>query len=342
MTTTALVRGRNARANLPAPLTIAAGRRHTAATILHAWRAGKTENTLRSYEYDLLNFAQYFGNALRLQLPQSNRERIERALTYLFRQSSPSAHEIVLGFRSYLESAGMSAGTINRQIATLRSVTKLGRQLGMMTWYIEVSGVRGEKRRNTEGPTLAQVRQLLDTTAGDTEHDTRDRAIVVTFASIGLRVSELCGLNLQEVDIEHGRAWIRGKGRREKELVPLPPQVVTAIRRYLVYRGTNSGPLFQTRGNRGKSRDGRLETRSVGRIVRKIGERIGLHVWPHGLRHFAITKALEAAPAAGIGLEKVRYYSRHRTIATLLIYQDAHDKGATQRTLADLVAKSLD
>jgi integrase/recombinase XerC len=124
---------------------------------------------------------------------------------------------------------------------------------------------------------------MLAATTADDEGSTRDYAIVLTFFALGLRVSELCGLNLETTDLARGTTWIRGKGRREKELVPLPASVVTAVRRYLEHRGAQAGPLFQTRGQRGKARDGPLETRSVLRIVRKLGQRVGLHVWCHCL-----------------------------------------------------------
>lgn len=164
---------------------------------------------------------------------------------------------------------------------------------------------------------------------------------MLTFFCVGLRVSELCGLNLEETDLIRGNTWIKGKGRREKELVPLPGIVVEAIRRYLTRRGTAAGPLFRTRGHKGKRRDGRLQTRSVLRIVRELGQSIGLHVWCHALRHSSITAALDAAAKAGIGLDKVRTHSRHAAIGTLLIYADEHDRQGTQRTLADLVASTL-
>jgi hypothetical protein len=70
---------------------------------------------------------------------------VQAALGRLFHQSSPSAHEIVLGFRHYLASAHLSAASINRHLACLRSVTKLGRMLGMMSWYLEVPGVKAER-----------------------------------------------------------------------------------------------------------------------------------------------------------------------------------------------------
>jgi len=324
-------------AGVPAPLTIAAGRAHTAETILKAWFQGKSANTIRSYRHDLEAFALYLSRALGISPPMD----VHAAVSRLFKQSAPSAHEIVLGFRHYLETAHLSASGINRHIATLRSVTKLGRMLGMMTWYLEVPGVKAEKRRKTAGPTVADVRRLLDATSGDTEADTRDHAIIWTFYACGLRVSELCGLTLQETDLVRGSTWIKGKGRKEKELIPLPAPVLAAIRRYLTYRGTSAGPLFQSRGYRGKNRDGRLETRSVLRIVRKAGQRVGLHVWCHGLRHSSISAALDAAARVGMSMDKVRAHSRHAAIATLLVYADEHDRERTQRTLADLVASTL-
>jgi integrase/recombinase XerC len=337
MTTTALVRGREARGSLPAPLTIAAGRSHTAETILRAWFENKAEHTIRSYRHDLEDFAMFLSRALSLSPPLG----VNAALDRLFRQSSPSAHEIVLAFRGYLASAHLSASSINRHLATLRSVSKLGRMLGMMTWYLEVPGVKAEKRRDTRGPTVAEVREMLAATSDDTEAETRDYAIVLTFYCLGLRVSELCGLTLQETDLARGTTWIKGKGRREKELLPLPAPVVEALRKYFRYRGTTPGPLFQTRGQRGKNRSGALETRSVLRIVRELGQKVGLHIWPHALRHTSITQAAELGQRAGLGLDKIRAFSRHRSIVTLMVYVDEREREQTQRTLSDLIARSV-
>jgi integrase/recombinase XerC len=334
---TELVRGRDARASLPAPLTIAAGRQHTAETILRAWREGKSDHTIRSYQHDLEDFALYFSRALTI----SPLLHVNAALDRLFKQSSPSAHEIVLGFRHHLASAHMAAASINRHLAALRSVTKLSRMLGLTNWILEVPGVKSEKRRDTRGPSVDGVRRMLAATSRDTEAETRDRAIVTTFYCLGLRVSELCGLTLEETDLTGGTTWIRGKARREKELVPLPAPVVEALRAYLTHRGTVPGPLFQTRGQRGKSRTGALETRSVLRIVRELGQKVGLHVWCHSLRHSSITQAAELGQRAGLGLDKIRAHSRHRTIATLMCYVDETDRTQNQKTLADLVAGTL-
>src|SRR3977135_1707649 len=105
---TDLIRGLDPRSALPAPLTIAAGRSHTAETILRAWFEGKSDHTIRSYRHDLEDFALFFSRALAI----SPRMDVNTALGRLFQQSSPSAHEIVLGFRHHLASAHLSAASI--------------------------------------------------------------------------------------------------------------------------------------------------------------------------------------------------------------------------------------
>lgn len=334
----ALIRGRLAREQQqPGGLVLAGGRRHTADTIWKAWAANKSPHTVSAYYDDLENFAQFFSRALGL----SHRLKPLEALTKLFQQSAPSANEIAIHFQTYLKGAHLAPATINRHISTLRSLTKLARMLGVITWMIEIPNVRHEQRRSTLGPTIADVQALLAATAGDTETETRDYAIITVFFCLGLRVAELCRLDLRDVDFKSKTMWILGKGRSEKELVPLPDLVLDAIRRYLTYRSQNAGPLFQSFGNKGKHSDRRLETRSVLRIVRTLGEKVGLHVWCHGLRHTSITTAAEQGQRVGLGLDKVRAHSRHANLATLTTYIDDHDRQGTKRTLAELVADEL-
>jgi integrase len=68
-------------------------------------------------------------------------------------------------------------------------------------------------------------------------------------------------------------------------------------------------------------------------------QKLGLHVWCHSLRHTSITQAAELGHKAG--LDKIWAFSRHRTIATLMIYVDEHDRQQTLKTLGELVASTL-
>jgi integrase len=74
----------------------------------------------------------------------------------------------------------------------------------------------------------------------------------------------------------------------------------------------------------------------------ELAERVGLHVWCHGLRHTSITQAAELGQKAGLGLDKVRAHSRHANLATLTVYIDDRNRQGTKRTLADLVASTID
>ncbi len=76
------------------------------------------------------------------------------------------------------------------------------------------------------------------------------------------------------------------------------------------------------------------------RIVSELGEQAGAKVWPHGLRHTAITSAVEAAQENGVTLDEVRQFSRHKNINTLLVYRDRVRD--VQGQLASLVARTVE
>jgi integrase/recombinase XerC len=77
------------------------------------------------------------------------------------------------------------------------------------------------------------------------------------------------------------------------------------------------------------------------RLVADLGERVGVRCWPHALRHTAITEAIIRGQQAGLGLDQIRAFSRHRTLQTMLGYRDQRDQAAVQRQLTDVVAGTL-
>jgi integrase/recombinase XerC len=337
MTTTALVRGRNARSNLPAPLVLAGGRQHSPDLLLKAWYESKSPHTVAAYQTDIEEFSLFVSRALAI----SPILKVSEALEWFFQQATASAHETVLHFRSHLERAGMAPSSINRHLSALRSLTGLARMLGVITWRIELPGVKTERRRDTRGPEPAILRQVLEAIDVRSEAGARDAAIIHTVYALAIRAAELCRLDLADLDVARGTLWVLGKGQREKVLLKVPDAAVEAISQYLRHRGTSPGPLFQTRGHRGKHRDGRLETRSVLRIIRTRGAAIGVKLWTHALRHSAITVAIEEGQKAGIGLHQVKSFSRHKNIATVMTYYDERHQAETQAQLATIVADSL-
>jgi integrase/recombinase XerC len=153
--------------------------------------------------------------------------------------------------------------------------------------------------------------------SGDELIPTRDLAMLELFYSTGIRLSELSGMNLEDIDLLSDQVKVRGKGRKER-IVPVGSRAVLALRRYLNLReplvarpGSDRRALFVSR--RGK----RLAPRSIQRIVHRMFDAIGgdgLRV--HSLRHTFATHMLDA----GADLRSVQELLGHASLSTTQVY----------------------
>ena len=277
------------------------------ADLVAAFLAGRNARTLMAYRQDLVDFSVWIGAA-----------GLEDAAQALLAGGLGPANATVLRFRAHLIDRGLAPATVNRHLAALRSLVKLARTLGLVGWTLEVPSVKAEPYRDTRGPGVGGVRGLMS--ALDARQDAkgcRDRALVRLLYDLALRRAEVVGLDVADVDLEAGTVQVLGKGRTERSALTLPSPTSEALRAWLHVRGTQPGPLFVNFDRAGKGR--RLTGASVYRLVRQLGTDIGLTVRPHGLRHAAITEALELT---GGDLRRVQRFSRHRDVRTVGRYDD--------------------
>lgn len=158
---------------------------------------------------------------------------------------------------------------------------------------------------------------LLRAPEGNAPLDLRDRAILETLYSAGLRVGELAGLNLDDLDLADGLATVRGKGKRER-LALLGEQARNALALWLATRptlsprGSGANAVFLNKNGT------RLTTRSVGRLLSKHLARAGLdpRSSPHTLRHSFATHLLDH----GADIRGVQELLGHRNLANTQIY----------------------
>jgi integrase/recombinase XerC len=293
---------------LALPIPAAPGRPADAADrLVAAFLAGRSPQTLRAYRTDLTDFAACTGAG-----------GIAAAAAQLLAGGHGSANETVWHFRNQLQARGLAPATINRRLAALRSLVKLARTLGLIPWLLEIEGVRTEPYRDTRGPGHAGFRKLLEVLAGRSDPKAiRDRAILRLLYDLGLRRAEVVGLDVEDLDLAAGTVAVIGKGRTQKVNLTLPPATREALAAWLTVRDVPSGPLFTTldRASRGR----RLSGMGLYLVVRKIGERVGLRVRPHGLRHAAITRALDLT---GGDIRSVQKFSRHKDVRLLQRYDD--------------------
>ena len=159
-----------------------------------------------------------------------------------------------------------------------------------------------------------QLEALLDDDWGDDERAVRDRAVCEVLYGAGLRVGELCGMDVTSVDLSHGLVRVMGKGRKER-IVPLHRRGIDAVRLWIddaridaLRPQSPPDALFVNR------RGNRMGPRDVRRI---LDARIARgHVHPHALRHTYATHLLEG----GADLRVVQELLGHESLTTTQLY----------------------
>jgi len=172
---------------------------------------------------------------------------------------------------------------------------------------------KGEKRLPTF-LTVDEVVKLVETPGSDNAYESRDRAILELLYSCGLRVSELVGINLNNLDLTSMSVKVLGKGNKER-MVPLGSKASAAIKTYLSQRldlKPDDNYLFVN------SRGGRLSTRSIDRIIKKYAAISGIpkNISPHVLRHTFATHLL----GGGADLRAIQEMLGHKSLSTTQRY----------------------
>ncbi len=298
--------------------------------------------TSRCYGVDLRQYAEYLTEEFNITAShEQERDVLKRAQERAANQ--PNQTEDVVGtlgpssvttmmlqadinhIRSYLAHLSemqYSAATMARKIATLRSFHRwLDREHLIQTNPMLLIRTPRQDKRLPKAIDVEQVEKLLAAPNDSELLGARDRGILETLYSTGIRVSELVGINRGDVDDTGEAIIIRGKGKKER-IVPLGSHALAALRHYISMLDTTTqfpdldrsadAPLFINKHG------GRLSTRSVRRKVSKYLAQAGLDpdISPHTLRHSFATHLLDN----GADLRSVQELLGHQSLSTTQIY----------------------
>jgi integrase/recombinase XerC len=275
-------------------------------------------HTVRCYSADLVQFARYLaagpGEDLKADdLPPEEEldgPRVEQAML----AAEPM---VVRGFLAMMRNSGYSKSTVARKLASLRSFYKHLIRTGVIEASpVSVLRTPRQDRRLPKFLDVQQIDALLAAPDTSCLLGSRDRAIIETIYSAGLRISELTGLNAEDLDELGEVLRICGKGRKER-MVPLGAKAIEAIHAYLAMRKAElgaepRGALFVNRFGR------RLSDRSIRRKLDGylLAAGIDVHISPHALRHSFATHMLNA----GADLRSVQEMLGHANLSTTQIY----------------------
>jgi len=161
--------------------------------------------------------------------------------------------------------------------------------------------------------TIDDIVRLLDSIESGSTLGKRNRALFETFYSTGMRVSEISGLDMEQIDFKKQMITVMGKGSRQR-IVPVGSRALTAIEAYrrMLNRERGQGPVFLNKNMT------RLSSRSIRRILDKIVIECGIHVpvSPHTLRHSFATHMLDC----GADLRGIQEILGHSSLSTTQIY----------------------
>lgn len=256
---------------------------------------------------------------------KSYREDLEQLLEYLTDSlgAAPSPAKITpLDLRTYvsaLHEAGYAKTSISRRLASLRSYFRYAQREGLCDSN-PAKPLRNPRKERKLPHFLSgkEISKLLNAPPRGELLGIRDRAILETMYSAGLRVSELVGIDLDDLDFESGMVRVRGKGKRER-LAPLGSFAVRAINRWLRKRTPAKGlkpdqakAVFLNRFGK------RITTRSIARMLEKYLKLTGLDLRtsPHTLRHSFATHLLDR----GADIRSVQELLGHKSLVTTQIY----------------------
>lgn len=273
--------------------------------IVAAWLAGREPTTLAAYQQSLADFAAW------LQVTTAD------AAARLLSNGAGAANGLALAYRVAMTDRDLKPSTIAVRLSALRSLVKVARLTGVVNWDLEVPMPRVKAYRDTRGPGLASVAGIVTAAANrDDAKGKRDLAIIRLLYDVALRRAEVVSLDVEHFDPENRRLSVKGKGDNGRVWITLPDATAQAVHDWISERGDAPGPLFVELATGKKLR---LSGTSVGRIVTKAGNALGVKARPHGLRHTAITAALDAT---GGDVRTVARFSRHAKIDTVLKYDD--------------------
>jgi integrase/recombinase XerC len=276
--------------------------------LCHLRERNSSPHTIKAYTQELTNFAAYAGS----------------------RRWKEIDHTTIRGFLSQLYQKGLSKTSVARSLAAVRSFYRWLAQEGVVEQNpAKLVATPKLPKKLPRVPTIEEMNSVLDGKMPEVAaFPERDRLIFELLYGCGIRNAELTGIDLDHISLSAEAILIRGKGKKERH-VPFGDAVKSALVAYLPARQTilseahknHSALLINQRG-------GRLTTRSVGRIIKKIAVAKGLSpdVHPHTLRHAFGTHMLEE----GADLRAIQELLGHERLATTQRYTQLSMKHVLQ------------
>ena len=233
----------------------------------------------------------------------------------------------LLEYRRYLDArTDYGVSTKNKYYISAKRYTGILHTAGLLPIDItkdisgkDLKGFKQDKHHRKDGLTAKEVKNLsaylqqLD----PTPNSKRLKAMLALFMYQGLRQIELIRLDVTDIDLKNCKAFVRGKGKDDKAPIALHPYTIVALKDYLLATNKKSGALFTSNSN--NSKDQRLTTRAIRKIIKQVLDSLDIDNSVHGFRHYFTTTLVKHYKG---DLLAVTHYTRHSNLQMLQVYND--------------------
>ncbi len=298
------------------PRAAAAADTQAADALFADYRSRVDADTLRRQEADLALFAHFLGVVQ--AIPAASAPALGARLPLFAQTWANMSHGLIAAFLRWQLQEGYAIGSINVRLATVRRYCALANAAGVIPneAFALIRTVRGYSGRQARAMDAQRQRASTPTRVGakkarprvltpaqvavlkqqpDTPQGRRDALLIALLADLGLRVGELAGLQVENLDVDRGRLTFYREKVHATQTHELPPDALEAARAYLTHDALPSGQLL--RGSRKNSELWKgMSVRAIHDRVALLGERIGVSdLAPHDLRHTWATRAARAS-----------------------------------------------
>lgn len=283
----------------------------------------ESDNTRRAYRQEADRFARWLDRP------------VDEAMQGLLALDNAQGHTLIDAYRVNMQQRELAAASINRAMGAIKSFVKAARRYGLTELRIEPVRMKAAPYRDTRGPGLDGVRRMIAVAKDQSAwKSARDEAIIRLAFGLGLRRAEITSLDLAHVNLGTPAILsVKGKGESTRRNLVIPDAALAALRAWIEQRGDAKGPLFHGVDSKGA----RISDSGLQHVIAKLGDAAGMKVRPHGLRHAAITAALDATNG---DIRKAQAFARHAKPSTTMVYDDNRtDLGGAAARIVDALVE---
>lgn len=299
-------------------------RKLTTKDVFRAAFADLKDNTIQQYNYSYKVFSRY----IYLEEKSISRPNIFKCFDWIFQLERGQVYLILKTYREYLsKNKKYKNRSINKDMYAINTLLTNAYDIGYIDWAprrLKPLPIPDKELKDVQGPPPEIFLKIM--TVAENEPglwNKRDPAILAMMYYMGLRTTEVANIAYENLDMKARTVKYIGKRRSSETTQSIPEPCIPYLEKYLKFRDKRKSPLFRsidTRSKRFVSHG--IKEGAIYEMVVRLSKKAGHKINPHALRHSNVNLVTSALARAGLGIDYLQSWTRHKDIKELTFYMD--------------------